>query len=336
MGYGDFKLDLNRLIGIKKYRVGLSLSEVFEEIEKFLCQEELLPGYRQWDVTSVGTRYRAFERSLMWTFIASKMKVHPTRKEIKQLEKEFDEDVPGHSDEILDGYRHELPYEMYVLILDVDDLGCVCQAECRSALYEKLCKQHITLDAVSDFQISRSYLESLSFLDKVFIGVLGAKPILDIPVKSPDIELLMNDTQQREITELIDSLLDKATGEVLICGWIGTHFIPKLRELENEGIKIRFITHQPSEAKNQPWRSEINQAFKKLCSHIGKENICTDPNMHGRIIIIDNKALIGSMDLNAYSLTGAHTEFAIYTEQPKIVRRLRNVFNSKFKPLKTS
>lgn len=326
-------MDLNRIIGRRKYRVRLPPSEVFEEIEKFLCPREIVSGCKEWWVHK-GTKFRRFIKDARWDFIVGRAKIPWTAEELQKLQNEFRENFSKYSRDFIEELRHNAPYELRVLISDVDELGCVCQAECRPALYEKLSKEVITIDTVSDFHIEDSHSESLSFLDQVFIGALEAKPILEVPVKSPELELIVNNTQQREITDLIDSLLNKATGEVLICGWIGTHFIPKLRELANEGVKIRFITHQPSEAKNQPWRSEINQAFEKLCSHIGKENICTDPNMHGRMIIVDNKALIGSMDLNAYSLTGAHTEFAIYTERPEIVRRLRNIFNSKFKPLK--
>ena len=143
------------------------------------------------------------------------------------------------------------------------------------------------------------------------------------------------DVTRAIVTTFGRDLEKHAENDVIIIG-AGPAGLMAGKELASKGVKTRFITHQPSEAKNQPWRNEIDQAFQKLCSEIGKENICTDPSMHGRIVIVDNKALIGSMDLNAYSLTGAHTEFAIYTEDPDIIRKLRRIFNSKFKPLKAS
>jgi phosphatidylserine/phosphatidylglycerophosphate/cardiolipin synthase-like enzyme len=56
--------------------------------------------------------------------------------------------------------------------------------------------------------------------------------------------------------------------------------------------------------------------------------------MHGRIIIMDNKALVGSMNLNSASLTGPHIEFAIYIVQIEIISGLRRISHSKFKRLR--
>ena len=57
------------------------------------------------------------------------------------------------------------------------------------------------------------------------------------------------------------------------------------------------------------------------------------PECHLRVLLVDNKALVGSMDFNAISLTGTHREFAIYTEIPEIVRSIRNYFDQIFTPL---
>jgi hypothetical protein len=57
-------------------------------------------------------------------------------------------------------------------------------------------------------------------------------------------------------------------------------------------------------------------------------------DFHGRAIVIDNKAFIRSMDLDSYSLTGPRIEFAIFTENPKIVRSIRKYFNASFSPAK--
>lgn len=333
------KVDLSRLVGKRKYRVRLSSSKIFDEIEKFLFETKLFPDCFEWRCSSsIGRKVRIFTVNHLWYYIMwrSKSPKRPPISKLKKLEKEYYENIDANHNEVLMQIRNDFPYQLYILIEEEDESGCVCHTECRPALYTKLQRENIDVDKISDSDIQNANLESLRFLDTVFIGALQAKPIREKSARSFGLKLLLNDTQTREIKDLIASLLNEATGEVLICGWIGTHFIPKLTKLANEGVKIRFITHQPSEAKNQPWRNEINKAFERLCSDIGKENICTDPNMHGRMIIVDNKALIGSMDLNAYSLTGAHSEFAIYTEDPGVIRKLRRIFNSKFKPLKSS
>jgi phosphatidylserine/phosphatidylglycerophosphate/cardiolipin synthase-like enzyme len=83
-------------------------------------------------------------------------------------------------------------------------------------------------------------------------------------------------------------------------------------------------------------RKEKEKAFAELLAFIGKESISTKSEFHGRAIIVDNKAIIGSMDIDSYSLTGARIEFAVYTEDPEVVRKLRNYFNQTFSPLKNS
>ena len=81
-------------------------------------------------------------------------------------------------------------------------------------------------------------------------------------------------------------------------------------------------------------QQEKEKAYQELISIIGPNNICTRRDFHGRAIIIDNKAFIGSMDLDSYSLTGPRNEIAIFTENPTIVRGIRNYFNENFIPMK--
>ena len=326
--------DLNRIIARKRYRVNLPPEEMFDKIEEFLCPSPLLPDCKEWYIDIEGDRYRRFVLNPAYSFIASHSKLNSTFEERRKLLKNFLKNAEKIADEFLENLRSNIPYQLDIMVLKVNEFGCICQAECRPVLYMKLSKGMISMSDVTEFQIQDASIESSNFLDQVFIGGLGAEPVQEAPKITHKSEFLVNNANTREITERIESLLDEATGEVLICGWIGTYFIPKLIELKNKGVTIRFITHKPQEARNQPWRGEIEEAFKKLCSHIGLENICIDPTMHGRMIIVDNKALIGSMDLNAYSLTGPHTEFAIYTDDPEIVRKLRNLFYTKFKPLK--
>ena len=77
-------------------------------------------------------------------------------------------------------------------------------------------------------------------------------------------------------------------------------------------------------------------ADKVNINGLGQENISINRIFHGRAVIVDTKALVGSMDLDSYSLTGARIEFGFYTENHKIVRRLKDYFNSVFKSLKDS
>lgn len=186
-----------------------------------------------------------------------------------------------------------------------------------------------------EIYIQDAYITCKRFLKSIFEAGLSATLITEERKEvKPIFELITNDVSSQPITEKISRIFNEATGEILIMGWIGTFFVKKLRELKNKGVSIRAITHKPKEAKGQPWAQEISRAYKELIDIIGLECISIKPELHGRAVIVDNKAIIGSMDLNAYSLTGSHIEFAMYTEDSETVRNLRNYFNRIFSPLK--
>jgi len=327
--------DLSRIVGRKSYQVAMPPEELFKEIENFLCPLELFEGCKEWrQELRKGERSRTFRSDFVYDFIVKNARSFDSTDELIHLKDKCLEDSTKNFSDFIERKRGNLICELDILITDIDEMGCICRANSKPFIYFKLSRRQISLEDVTEFMIQDAYYEGLRFLDEVFIGGLRARPIEEAPMISHKFELLINITARREITERIDSLLDEATGEILICGWIGTYFIPKFKDLKSKGVKIRFITHKPQKARNQPWKREIEEAYSKLCSDIGLDNICIDPNIHGRMVIIDNKALIGSMDLNSSSLTGPHTEFAIYTDEPEIVRRLRRQFNAKFKPLK--
>ncbi len=333
-------MDLTRLLGDRIYRIDLSSSKVFKKIDSSLLPDDNFTrffGCAEWIILSETTHTREYYIDGEYSFLLDNIKLgeiskRGTRKKVKELKQEFDNNRDKICDEKIENTRDEMPAYLNVIVSDTSNSSCTCHARCMPILYEKIGKNFIPLNEVSEFQVQNAQLNSLRFLDSLFIGVLNGK-IIEETSNIPQSKLVVNDSLIREISDFVDALLDRATGEVLICGWVGTRCVPKLRELESKGVKIRIITHQPSEARNQPFRDEVHEAFTQLCIHIGKENICTDENMHGRMIIVDDKALIGSMDLNSSSLTGPHTELAIYTEQTEIVLGLRNLFNSKFKPL---
>ena len=131
-------------------------------------------------------------------------------------------------------------------------------------------------------------------------------------------------------------MLNEATSEVLFCGWVGTFLLPELRAIKEKGVNIRVITHQSSELKGKPGKQDVERAFSELISIIGKDHISRRPECHCRVLVVDNKALIGSMDLNSISLTGTHREIALYTEDPDIVRTIRKYLKKFFSPLETT
>jgi hypothetical protein len=213
-------------------------------------------------------------------------------------------------------------------VLEESVVGCIVRATCKPMLYVKIVR-HIRHEE-SDLQNVRIQCEE--FLDHVFVGGLGAKEISE-KVEVSRFELLINDVNNRQITERIYEMLRDATTCVLLMGWVGTDCLPKFKELKTAGITIRAVTHNPNERK-APVDPDIQKSYSELVDILGLENVSVNRLLHGRALIVDNKALIGSMDLNSDSLSGEHIEFAIYTEDVDVVRSLRAYFEKMFKPLK--
>jgi len=326
-------IDIEEMIGKRRYRVALPPEEIFSRIDAVLLKDTIIQNEPEWHVVVLGERFRRYLVSYRYHFLVTKF-VPGTKLDVEKLRKEFyDKKLFG---QVLQGRRDEKAVCLNVLIRKVDEFGCECEGICFSALYDKLGKKFIDEEEIKNFSIQDSKMSSLRFLDRIFIGILGGEVIEEVVKDDVILKLLMNDSGTREITQIIDKLFNEATTEVLICGWVGTHYIPKLRYLKSKGINVKFITHKPGEAKGKPWKSEVEEAYSSLCSDFGLDKISNAYNIHGRTIVVDNKALIGTMDLNSSSLTGTHTEFAILTNNPDIVRRMRAIFNTKFVPLSAS
>ena len=226
------------------------------------------------------------------------------------------------------------PFEIYISIKKIEENGCLCKVECSPILYEKL---RVLKDIeTNDFEIQNAYLTCKRFSETIFEDGLSASLVIEEKKEflKPTTQLLINDEISRQILNKIEKILDEATGEILFCGWMGTILLPKLKEMKAKGIDIRIITHKAIELKGKPGRQDVERASHELVSMIGKDHISIEPGCHCRVLIVDNKALIGSMDFNSISLAGTHREIAIYTEDPEIVRTLRNYFNEIFSPLK--
>lgn len=326
-------IDIEEMIGKRRYKVALPPEEVFSEIESVLLADTVVQDETEWIPISGGERFRSYTSNLLYMYIIRNyisLKLKYDHEEVRK--RYYSEHL---SDGILNTLRYEVPITLNIIIRKVDEFGSECEGTCSSVLYEKLTKKLADEEEIKNFIIKDSKIASERFLDQIFIGILGGEVIEEVK-DDLVLKLLMNDSGTREITKIIDKLFNEATTEILICGWIGTHYIPKLLELKSKGINVKFITHKPGEAKGQPWKSEVEEAYRSLCTDFGLDKISNAHNIHGRTIVVDNKALIGTMDLNSSSLTGVHTEFAIFTDDPDIVRRMRVIFNTKFEPLSAS
>lgn len=229
---------------------------------------------------------------------------------------------------VLERLVENYPIEVSYIVKEERIDGCLVHATCKPAYYRRFVKGLSCSNAPP--QDSRLHCED--FLNEIFIGGLGGSEVQELRKVSSWL-FLLNDSQSRQITAKVYEMLSEATTCVLLMGWIGTDCLPKLKELKDAKVTIRAITHSLSELKS-PVPREMQRGYSELVSLLGTSNVSVNPYLHGRGLIVDNKALVGSMDFNAHSLSGEHIEFAVYTEDIDTVRSLRSYFEAMFKPLK--
>lgn len=333
-------IDLERLIVRQRYFVPIEKSKLRDSILKELqAHDPKIPMVNSWFLTEEHEHCFTCETYYMYHFVHRETlgkKGGELAKSVKQKIEEYKQGLPQIFYDELALKVGDYPDSVHVYVINAEKEGCACEVECFPMLYRQLRQLPHRMKEVTDFDLQNAYLVSKTVLKDVFEGGLSATLIAEEKKKIPKetVTFLTNDVSIRQITEKINALLDEATGEILIIGWIGTILLKKLKELREKGVELKVITGSVKTIRQDPMRKEKGRAMKELVSTIGKENISIKPEFHGRIIVVDNKALVGSMDLDSYSLTGTRIEFAIYTEDPEIVRTLRNYFKRIFSPLK--
>jgi hypothetical protein len=318
-------IDLTKLIAKRNYLVPIKATDLCNKV----LEQLKISG--TWYVRAQRPRSAAFDVDWEENYVITKRatKAKEDREKVAEAaRKEYQANPLQCLGWIQENTVENTPaFVSYIVAEDMAD-RCAVEATCKPVLYVKIVRK-LKYEQV-DLQDVR--IRNEEFLDEIFIGGLGGKEIQEVKEISRW-EFLFNDTHVRQITERINEMLSKATSCVLFFGWFGTEYIPKLVELKEAGLTIKAITHKPAERK-APAPEEIQKGYAELIKLLGLDNISVNPLVHGRAIIVDNKALIGSMDLNAFSLSGEHVEFAIYTEDPSTVRSLKAYFDKTFKPLK--
>lgn len=331
---------MERLIARQTYFIPITSENLCKAIfNELISNAKTIAGYAPWVIreerkSSFYFEYDVIYKSLHTATWGLSQKTPEFEKAVKDVKNFFKEDGAKAFAKGITIAVPSLPYDIYVHIKKREENGCLCKVECLPVLYKQL--RYIRDLAPNDVAIQDAYLTCKRFLENIFEGGLSATLVLEEKKKDishPKTQLIINDETSHQILEKIKEMLDQATCEVLFCGWVGTIILPRLRELKEKGIGIRIITHQSSELKGKPGKKEVERAFSELISIIGQENISRRPECHFRVLVVDNKALVGSMDLNSISLTGAHREIAIYTEDIEIVRTLRQYLNEIFIPL---
>ena len=332
-------IDLDRLVIRQTYFIPVKGSELMPAIMGELnAGEQTIEGLHRWVLEEVHKRSFRFTHHFKYSYVSDETwGMNPETTEYKEKVKQKIEDFDNKGMEAffaeLKRLFSHVPAKIDVRVLNEETVGCQCKVRCIPMLYEKL--RYLRNFETNDFQIQNAYLESKRFLEVVFESGLSATLIVEERKSPPQsaTEFLTNDQASRQILMKIEEMLDQATGEVLICGWIGTILLPKLKEITQKGIDVRIITHKSNELRGKPGSQDVQRAHKELVSLLGKDHISVRPECHFRVLVVDNEALVGSMDFNATSLTGTHREFAIYLEIPEIVRSIRNYFNQIFTPL---
>jgi len=330
-------IDLEKLRAIQSYFVPIKKQKLRESILKELNGFwPFVLDMAPWAWEEHGNSMTFFQHNeFMYLLGRLKRDYADIKKDAQKLHAEFVKLDPIKSIEQAYKYtRINTPSDIYVNIRRCEENGCEIEVECTPILYRWI--SQLAKRDVDDCQIQDAYINCKRFLETIFVGGLNGAPLSEKKVTFGKIssELLINDISRHDITEKLEEMLDNATTEVLICGWIGTIFMTKIRKLHEKKVKIRVITGFTKAIRQDEMRKEKERAMRELISIIGKNNISCKPEFHGRAVIVDNRALIGSMDLDSYSMTGARIEFASYIENPEVIRTLRSYFEQIFVPWK--
>jgi len=286
-----------------------------------------------WFVAERHKNHWCFGYNLKRSYIIKHATTPFSRQQVTELAQKYDADMSKIYFEELRSRVGGAPEELDVFVAKIENNGCIIDVELKPTLYSQIVQQS---KIPKEDEIQNSYLTSERFLRTIFESGLSATTVSEekLIIPKPAMEFLINDSDVRQITEKIEKMFEEATNEILIMGWIGTFFINKFKELKQKGINIFVITGNTKDIRQDIMQKEKAKAITELIATIGKSNISIKPEFHGRMVVVDNKVLIGSADLDSYSLTGTRIELAAYTEDPTIVLSLRNYFRKVFSPWK--
>ena len=327
-------IDLERLIVKQTYFIPIEAPKLKNAIlQELRASERALYHIYPWNLSEEHKESFAFSYSIEYCFVYTQTMGKRTSKLVALKSKEYGEGLPETLHKKVKKLMGHFADDIHVFITRKEKEGCIVEVECLPLLYRQICQYGMK---ANELDLQNAYLRCKRFVKTIFEGGLSATLITEKKkeVARPKVEFLINDTSTRQITEKIEAMFTEVTGQILIIGWMGTILLKKLREIKEKGVEVKVITGNVKTIRQDPMRKEKERAMKELIDIIGKENISIKPEFHGRAIVVDNKALVGSIDLDSYSLTGTRIEFATYTEDPEIVRTLRKYFKGIFSPLK--
>ena len=238
------KIDLERLVVRQTYFIPVKSPELKTAIRKELrAANPDIDGLAAWILPEEHKLSFHFLKRMKYISLFAetwgmKRKTRKFKTVFKEKSKEFEElgDKAFHRG--LKKLIPSIPLHLFVSVIRIEENGCLCNVECLPALYEKL--RRIENIKTNDFEMQDAYLTCKRFLRTIFESGLSATLVVEEKkeVFKSSTQLLINDQTSREILHKIENMLDQATGEVLICGWIGTILLPKLKEIWTKGVNI--------------------------------------------------------------------------------------------------
>lgn len=127
--------------------------------------------------------------------------------------------------------------------------------------------------------------------------------------------------------EKIEEMINTATKQIFImCRVIDTTASPKIIDSFKRGVKVKILLPPLGRLRAQkiPDLRRVEKAFEQLKGE-GIE-IRESRDVHARFLIVDDKAIVGSTDLDTYGLT-VHLNAAILTTDPLVVNGIKLFFN---------
>jgi len=137
------------------------------------------------------------------------------------------------------------------------------------------------------------------------------------------IMLLRGNVRIPHLKNIVQDLLKRAKNRIYIAVQvIDTELLNEIIDAINRGVDVRIVIAEPKKDWLENPRDVREVALKELSKHI---RILTKPDLHMRMLIVDDGVLVGSMDLDRQGLT-VHDNIAVYTDSPEILHRALEEF----------
>lgn len=224
-------IDLNRLNVRKSYFVRLQQSSIKEAIlaELNACDVPIYSHYA-WFVESEHARSWTFERWYGYLYIREYSGGKRTSENVEKRADEYSANIQTLFRKILrEIAAGGLPDKVYVSVTGTESNGCFIDVECLPILYRQVLQAGAKPE---EYQIQDAYLTCERLIRQIFEGGLSATLVTEEKkvMPEPTAILLVNDSFTRQITERINDMIEGATAEILISGWVGTYYLDKLQK----------------------------------------------------------------------------------------------------------